>query len=158
MIDKKHLLKELEEDFEKLKKELGFKSNLDELDLEFGIKDSVLNAGFVSEDLADQILSRIVEHFRESVSYLNNLLASNSNLLAAQTEVKLFNSEADKKFVWDLTKVGMKFSSMKAFISLNRDKKLQAEFIDSSLEVWRNILRPGIEGLLKRAYDAWNKE
>jgi len=156
MIEKKRLEEELISEFERLKKELGFDANFEELEEEFSLRDFVYSSGFVWDDFLDQILSRIVEHYRDWISYLNNLLIPNSNFMAAQTEVKLFNSEEDKKNIWKLTVLGMKFSSMKALLALNKNKEMSAEFIDESLREWKEVFKPGIEEVLRKAYSAWS--
>jgi hypothetical protein len=158
MIDKKKILKEFEDAFEEYQKEAGFSASLEDLEKEFHLKDYVLQVGFVGVDVGTQIRSRIVEYFRDWLAYLNNLLIPNQGFMAAQTETKLFGSEADKKMIWDLTKIGMKFSTMHSYVGLEADKNLQAKFIDDCLDSWKNKFRPGLVSIMKRTYEGWDKD
>ena len=78
--------------------------------------------------------------------------------MAAQTETKLFSSEEDKKMIWDLTKIGMKFSTMHSYVGLEKNEELQAKFIDDCLDSWKNNFRPGLVSIMKRTYEGWDKD
>ncbi len=155
MTEKQELLKDLRESFDELKKNLKFNSNFEELDKAFLIKDFILEEGYVAENFFVQFSSRIAAFYGEWLRYLNNLLVPSSEFLASQTEIKLFNTEEDKKHVWTLIKTGMKFANMKVLLTLQEDKKMQAEFIDESFKAWNEIFKPGVSSLVKRAYAAW---
>ena len=62
-MEKKDLLKELEEKFKNIKLELKFNSSLKDIDKIFFIKDAIQKDGFVSENLSRQICYRIVETY-----------------------------------------------------------------------------------------------
>lgn len=158
MLDKDKLLKEFEKEFEIYKKELGFEASFDELEEEFHLKDYVLQIGFVGVDIGAQIRSRIIEYFRDWLSYLNNLLIPNPGFMGSQTEAKLFNSEEDKKRIWSLIQLGMKMSSYHSYAGLSKGEEAQKNFIDESLKVWRNKFRPGISEIMKRVYEGWSKD
>ena len=111
MTDKKQILKELEESFEDLKKELGLNCNLEDLNSIFGFKDFTLSEGYVSENLARQICSKISETFYNWISYMNGLILPNPGSMVNQTEAKIFNSKEDKELIWNLTQGAMKFVS-----------------------------------------------
>lgn len=155
MTEKQELLKNLRESFDLLKKDLKFSSNFEELDKAFLIKDFILEEGYVAENFFVQFSSRIAAFYGEWLRYLNNLLVPSSEFLASQTEIKLFNTEDDKKHVWALIKIGMKFANMKVLLTLQEDRKMQAEFIDESFNSWDGIFKPGVSSLVKRAYAAW---
>ena len=158
MIDKKKLLLETEETFKKTQKEFGFKTNYEEIEREFSINDSVLSTGFVSPEFSRQICSRIVDFYRDWHGYLNNLLLPNPSYYAGQTESKLFNSEEDKKRIWNLIKVSMKFSSAHSLNMLTNDKKMISKFIDESYNAWVNFFKPGLMYALGKVSEAWKKE
>lgn len=158
MIDKKDILKELEKSFEETKKELGFKPTFEDFEREFSLSDSVLSNGFVSENFSRQLTSRIAEFFRDWHGYLNNLLLPNPSYYAGQTESKLFNSEEDRKKIWDLITISMKFSSMHSLVVLNNDKKAQAEFVDLSYESWVNVFKPGLIYIMDKVNEGWKKK
>jgi len=158
MIDKKKLSKEIEEGFEKLKGELGIQTSLEDLDSEFLIKDLIFSTGFVSENFLRQVYSRMTEYYRDWHGYLNNILLPNPSYLAGQTESKLFQSEEDKKKLWNLIKLSMKFSSASSLNALEQDKKKEAQFIDESYNSWIKDFKPGLLYILTKVSEAWDKE
>jgi hypothetical protein len=158
MVNKKQLLKELEKEFEDFKKEIGFNPSLEELNLEFSLKNDVLSKGFVPEDLSKYFCSLIADYFRAWHGYLNGLLVPNSNFYANQTEAKLFNNETDRKLVWELIGKAMEFSSESALISLSLDKEKVKKFIEDSYGYCISEFRPSILEIMKRVNEAWRSK
>ena len=156
-MDKKKLLKEFEEDFEKLRKELKFKISLKELE-DFSVSDSILSAGFVPEKLDSFILGRIIEYYRDWHGYLNSLLLPNPSSYANQTEAKLFNNEEDKKKIWNLINLSMHFSSKFSFVNLNSDRNGRSELIDEAYLSWINVFKPGLLYLLDKVSKGWEEK
>lgn len=158
MIDKKKLLLEAQEAFNEIHKELNLKVSYEELDREFFISDSVLSTGFVSTNFSKQVCSRIVDFYRDWHGYLNNLLMPNPNFYAGQTESKLFNSEEDRKKIWNLIKMSMKFSSIHSVNMLKGDLGLQANFINEGYSSWINVFKPGLVYILSKVSEGWAKD
>ena len=158
MAEKKKLLSETEDAFKEAQKELGFKTSFEELEREFSLTDSVLSAGFVSENFARQICSRIADFYRNWHGYLNNLLLPNPSFYAGQTESKLFQSQDDKNKIWNLIKISMNFSSLHSINILKSDKEAEAKFIDEGYSRWINVFKPGLIYLLKKVNEGWKKE
>lgn len=157
MIDKEFLMKEFDKKFSELKLDLGFRVSFEELENEFFLRDAILEAGYVKENFKSQVASRIIEYFRNWAAYLNNLLTPQP-VYVNQLESKIFSSEKDKKEIWEMIKVCMKFSSMYSSMFLNRDKVMQKEFFDSSYEIWVNFIRPKMGKIIERVYRAWEKD
>ncbi|MBU2612626.1 MAG: hypothetical protein KKB62_02810 [Nanoarchaeota archaeon] len=158
MVDKKEILKELEKKFEETKKEINFKPTFEDLEKEFSITDAVLSAGFVSENFSRQLAQRIVDHFRDWHGYLNNLLLPNPSYIAGQTESKLFNSEDERKKIWKLITISMKFSSFHSLTNIEESLEKDREFIDEAYNSWINVFKPGLIYLLDKVYEGWKKE
>lgn len=158
MIDKKEILKELEKKFAETKKEIGFGPSFEEFEKEFSISDGVLSVGFVSDNFSRQLSQRIVDHFRDWHGYLNNLLLPNPSYIAGQTESKLFNSEEERKKIWNLITISMKFSSFHSLTSVGDNLSKEREFIDEAYASWVNVFKPGLMYLLDKVYDGWKKE
>ena len=156
MIDKKDILKELEYDFEKLKKELDLIISLEDLDSIFGIKDSILSDGYVGENLSRQICSKISETFHNWINYLNNLILPNPGHMVSQTETKLFNSKEDKELIWNLTQGAMRYVSKNSLDVVTRDKVLQRELINGSVEYWKTDFSLKAEKIMQKIHDSWN--
>lgn len=155
-MDKEKVIKEFKSDFDDLRSRLGFSVSFEDLESEFFILDYVLEMGFVRENLVMQITSRIIDYFRNWSGYLNGVLVPSGNFVS-QTEAKLFNSEIDKKEMWNIIKVCMKFSSMYSFMFLSRDEALQAKFIDETYLSWKDVIRPYISKVMGKVYLAWGE-
>jgi hypothetical protein len=158
MTDKEKLIKEYEKEFEDLKKELGFEVSMEELEEEFYIKDYILEIDYIRENLSMQIASRIIDYYRNWSNYLNNILIPNPGFIPHQTEAKLFSSDKDRKQVWEMLELCMKYSSQYSLMFLSKDKKMQKEFIDNSFKDWKNILRPFLKESMSKVYEAWRKK
>lgn len=158
MTDKQDILKELEHDFEKLKKELQLTSTLEDLSSIFGLKDSILSEGYVSENLSRQICSKISETFYNWINYMNNLLLPNSSSMVSQTEAKIFNLKEDKELIWNLTNGAMRFVSKNSLDVVKKDKILQKEIIDGAVEYWKTEFSIGAGKVMQKLHDSWNNK
>lgn len=157
-MDKKEILKELEKKFSEVRKEIGFEPTFEEIEKEFEITDAVLSSGFVSENFSRQLCSRIVEFYRDWHGYLNNVLMPNPSFFAGQTESKLFNNDEDRKKVWKLIGISMRFSSWHSLVGLTQDKKKEMEFINEAYTSWINDFKPGLIYMINKVHDGWKKE
>lgn len=154
-MDKEKVIKEFRSDFKELQSKFGFSVSFDELESEFFLTDMVLEDGFVRENLILQITSRIVGYFRNWSGYLNGMLVPANVDYIGQTESKLFNNEEDRKEMWSIVKICMRFSSMYSFMFLSRDEKMQARFVDEAFNSWVNDIRPYMAKVMGRVYSAW---
>ncbi len=157
-MDKKEILKELEKKFSEVRKEIGFEPTFEEIEKEFEITDAVLSSGFVSENFSRQLCSRIAEFYRDWHGYLNNVLMPNPSFFAGQTESKLFNNDEDRKKVWKLIGISMRFSSWHSLVGLTQDKKKEMEFINKAYASWINDFKPGLIYMINKVHDGWKKE
>jgi len=118
MKNKDELLKEFERKFEIMKRELGFKTSLNELDSFFLVKDHVLHEGFVSEALSRQVCSRITETYMHWNSYLHSLIFPNPNNMINFSESQMFNEEEHKKIMKFMSEI-MALVSVSNFIGIS---------------------------------------
>lgn len=151
------LIKEFETEFAKLKKELGFKATLDELDSAFFIRDAVLTDGFVSNNLSRQVFSRITNTYMNWNNYLHGLVFMNPGNMMLMTESRMFKDD-EKKKINTLISNAMGFVSANTLVGLMKDKKKEAKLIDDSMEFWNKTFRPEIEKIMKRISDGWMKK
>lgn len=156
MTDKKQILKEIEEKFKDLKKELDLNIDFEELDSIFYIRNGILSEGYVGEDFSRQICSKISETFYNWISYMNNLILPNPGSMVNQTEVKIFNSKEDKELIWKLIQGAMRFVSKNSLDVVKKDKLLQKELIEGALEYWKNDFSLSAEKIMQRIHDSWN--
>ncbi|MCA9487351.1 MAG: hypothetical protein KC516_00105 [Nanoarchaeota archaeon] len=156
MIDKKVVLKELEERYEELKKEMGLSMSFQEMEDEFSIKDAILFDGFVGEKFSRQLCSKIAERFANWSNYLNGLIVPNSGFLPSSTESKIFSLEEDKKLIWNLIKNLMAFTSKNSLIVTKGDKEMEKEFLERSFLFWKNEFKPAASSIIKRVNEVWD--
>lgn len=156
-IDKAELLRELEEKFEVVKKELGFMSSLKELNRIFFIKDAVLGVGFVSENLSRQLCSRIVDTYMNWNNYLHSLIIANPQNMFNINESKMFNEE-EKKEITKLMTETMALVSTNTLVGLTKDKSTEAKFIDDSVDFWKKTFCPALIKIIKKVNSGWKKK
>lgn len=153
---KEELLKELEINFERTKKELGFKMTLNDLDRVFYIRDYILKEEFVSNNFSRQLCHRIVETFMEWNSYLHSIILPNPQNILNMSESKIFDQE-EKKEIVELMKNIMEISSRNSLIGLMKDKKAESEFIDYVMKFWDEEFNPKITKMMKKVNTEWGK-
>jgi len=154
---KAEILKELDEKFAEVQKDLGFKVSLDELDSVFFIKDSVLDSGFVSEAFSRQLSHRIMDTYNSWMSYLHNIVMPNPHNLVSANEAKMFN-EDDKKEMLKLMGSLMKFSAANSHVGLTRDKAAEGKFIDNAYTFWDSEFQPAMSRLIEKTKNGWEEK
>ena len=155
-MENKEILKELEEKFKKMKLELKFKSDLEDIDRIFLIKDGILKDGFVSEKLSRQVCYRIVENYVGWNDYLHSLIMPNPQNMFNMGESKLFSQE-EKKEIIEIMKKIMEISSRNNLIGLIKDHKMEGEFIDYAVNFWKEEFEEKITKILKKINSEWGK-
>ncbi|MBR9676336.1 hypothetical protein GOV05_04980 [Candidatus Woesearchaeota archaeon] len=151
------VLKKLSEEFEKTRKELGFKSSLDELNQVFFIKDYIEKEGFVSQDFSRQLCSRIVDTYNQWYGYLHTLVVPNPHSMFNMTESQFFGDEEKEKIMLLMDEL-MNHSSKNTIIGLEKNKKEEAIFIDDSLSLWDKKIKPELLKLLKKIAKGWENK
>jgi len=151
------ILKELEEEFKLMKKDLQFGCSLDDLDDIFYIKDFILQIGYVSKSLSRTICRRIVDTLGSWNSYLHGLIIPNPNSMISISETKLFNEKEKEEIIKLMNKI-MAFGNSNVLIGITKDKEKEAKFIDNSIKFWKEILSPKLEKIIIKVNDYWNKE
>lgn len=150
------LIKELEKKFEEIKKEMGIKSSLEEIDRIFFIKDHILGEGYVSENLSRQICHRVVENYVGWSNYFHSLIMPNPQNMLNIGEAKLFNAE-EKTEMTELMKKAMEISSRNSLIGLTKNKKKEAEFIDYVVKFWDDEFLPKLVKVMEKINMEWGK-
>ncbi len=152
-----NLFAEFNDEFEKLRKELGFKASLSELDEIFSLTDFILKFRFVPTNLSYQIRYRIVEYYNSSAGYLHSLLMPNPQNLVNLNESKLFNSD-EKKLIGDLFAECMHLNSRNTLINLNPNKKEEGKLIDDAVKFWKGKFKPESEKIFRKVNKYWSGE
>ncbi|MBS1266754.1 MAG: hypothetical protein MAG795_00723 [Candidatus Woesearchaeota archaeon] len=151
------LLDEFEQEFDKMKKELGFKSSFQDLEKIFFLKDFIQNEGYVSTNLSRMICHRISKTFNSWTSYLHGLVIPNPNSMMSVKESKIFEDEEKQKIINLLNDI-MELVSRNTLIGLTKDKKLEAQFIDDAVDLWNNKLDPKFVKIVKKVNTSWKEK
>jgi len=153
---KTELFKELEIEFNKLKNESGLKSSLEELDKYFFIKDSVLEKGFVSNNLSNQIRSRLIDVMVSWDNYLHGLVMPNPQNLFSINESKALN-EKDRKEIMKIMSRAAYFVAKSGVIRIKKNRQAEAQFIDDVLNFWKNNYEPLFLKILEKIEEHWKE-
>lgn len=156
MNKKEELISELKSRFEKEKKSEGFKTTYDELERVFFIEDFVLKEGFVSDRVMRQISSRMVEKINNWAGYIHGFMMPNPGDLVGMTDAKLLTEE-EKKELWEVFKDSIALSAKNSIIGLSHDKRMEAEFIDESMNFWDGSIKPKLLAIMKKVNSEWSK-
>tara|TARA_Y100000310_G_scaffold329383_1_gene399112 strand:- start:200 stop:700 length:501 start_codon:yes stop_codon:yes gene_type:complete len=156
MTSKEDILVELEKQFSRAKEELGFTSNLDELDSEFAISDLVLEKGYVSSDFSNQLRVRIIDVLINWDNYLHSLVMPNPQNLFNLNEAKAFNEKDKKEIVKMMSRVAH-FVSRNGLVRLTRNKEEEAKIIDDALKFWKEIYQPFFVKIMEKVEDHWKE-
>lgn len=155
-MSKEELLKQLDQEFEKIKKELKFTITLDELDNIFFIRDYILQVNFVSKKFSRMLCGRIRDTFSSWIGQLHGWLMPNPSSMIGISESGIFDEQEKEEIIW-IMKIFMKFISQNVLIGLTKDQKKEAEYINNSLIVWNKNIDSLIK-FSKKIQSHWNKE
>lgn len=149
------LLPEFEEAFSAMRKELGFKATLDELDPIFFLRDQAVQQGAVAPRLDRWTCHRIAETFWSWNHFLHRLVMPNPGSMFETTESGDFDSERQPEVIDLMTKI-MAFLSRNTLLGVTQDIGGQASFIDDALTLWLDV-RPRFEHYTRQVADNWDR-
>lgn len=155
-MNNKELIKEFEEKFGIMKKELKFKSSLEDLDKVFFLKDFILKEGYVSNSLSRMVCARIVDTYFGWTNCLHSLVIPNPSSMINITECKMFEDKEKEDITRLMTKI-MAFVRKNTLIGLTHNKAEEAKFIDNALKLW-NKVSPELINIIKKVTDSWNEK
>jgi hypothetical protein len=153
-METEELIKKFEEEFAAMQKSLGFKSTFDDLDKIFFLRDFISKERFVSKTLSRQISGRIIDLFGTWYNYLHTLVIPSPGSMLNMTESQAF-SDVEKQEIMQLMSKCMAQVSKNTLNGLTKDKKDEAEFIDSSVELWKKELKPKLKEIIKKIKSNW---
>jgi len=157
MINRKEILNDLEKRYEKLREENKIKTNLEDLERIFYIKDMFLKDGFVAERLSRRICHRISETFMDWNGYLHSIVMPNPQNMLNMMESKVF-SQDEKKEMMELMKKLMELGSRNSVLVLRNDDTEEAKFIDESVKFWDGGFKNEIIKIMKKVNSEWAKK
>ena len=136
-MEQDELLNKFESSFAEMKKELGFKASLEELDEVFYFRDLILQAKFVSGKLSRMLCGRIRDSFDIWIRQMHEWLMPNPSSMIGVSESQAFSDEEKEKINMMMRKF-MTLTSENIVIGLKKDKKREAEYIDEALGLWND--------------------
>ncbi len=151
------LQKEFDQEFAKMKQELGFKSSFEELEKIFFLRDFIQKEGFISTSLSRMMCHRITSTFNSWVSYLHGLVMPNPGSMIGVTESQMFEQDAKQEVIVLLNQI-MEIVSRNTLIGLTKNKKQEAQFIDDSVVFWNEKLKPKLTELLSKVNATWKEK
>lgn len=153
-MEKGKLINQFEEEFEAMKKDFGFKSNLEELDKIFFLKDFIAKEGFVSNQLSRQVCGRMIDLFGTWYNYLHTLVMPNPSSMLNMTESQAFSEEEKQEILLLMNKIMAQISE-NTLNGLTKNKSSTAKFIDDSVDLWGKALKPKLMEIIKKIRQDW---
>lgn len=153
-MEKEKLLKEFEEEFKLMKKELKFKASLKELDNIFYLKDLIIKEGYVPNTLSISVCAVINDRIRNWGNYLHGLIMPNPQSILSMQETQMFDEAEKKEFAQILYKL-MDLSTTNSINALTKNKQAEGKFIDDALNFWKKKFQPKLEEILKKINKNW---
>ncbi len=156
MINKKELLKELRDKFEKTKKKFGFKATFEEINSISFLEDLVLANGFVSEQFSRQMINRIVEVYSSWLSEFYSWLYPQPTDSIHLHESKKLTQEERKEILNLIERIMYLIRKNKriAFDNLNE----KGRFVDELVEFDKKYFNPFLLKFSKKFEDFWKEE
>ncbi|MBI4018576.1 MAG: hypothetical protein HY368_03120 [Candidatus Aenigmarchaeota archaeon] len=151
------LIRQFEKDFMAMRKELGFKVTLEELDSIFFLRDFISKENYVSGKLSRQVCSRIVDTYMAWVNYLHSLLVPNPGYLINVNESDAF-SQKEKKNMAKLVSRIMTHASTNGLVGLTKERDKEAEFIDKSVSLWNKSVKTELVAIMKKVNKKWSED
>lgn len=152
-----NLIKRFEEEFEVMKKDLGFKPSLDDIDNIFFLRDFILKERFVSRHLSRWMCTRIVETYMIWINYLHSLIAPNPAYLVSINESQAF-TDKEREAIGRLISRIMVLIGKNTLTGITKDKISETEFIDHSVRFWNETFKPEIIHILEKVNKKWVKD
>ncbi len=156
-MDQNLILQRFEQAFTAMKKELGFKSTLEEIDGIFFVKDFILHEGHVSPTLNRALCSRMCNLFFSWSNYLHDLVMPHPGSIISNNESGYFSDE-DKQQAMQLMSKIMAHTRINQLLGLTKNKKEEALFIDESVRFWKEDLEPVLIKYTKHSLDKWKEQ
>lgn len=153
-MDDKELLKELEVEFEKMRKDLGFSATFDELDTVFFLKEYILATGYLSDRLSRMIARRITDGLGNWNGYFHGLVMPTPTSMINVTESNMFNDDERKAMIPPMNAI-MELISRNTLIGLTNDKVKEGKWFDDCLEFWNKTLKQEVTKVMKRTNSTW---
>lgn len=153
---KEDIKTEVKEEFEKLKSELDIKSSFEEIDKIFFIIDDVIGAGVVSNRFDRQLCSRIVDTIYSWYNKLHSIMMPNPGSIVNMTESQMFTDEEKLRLNLTMNKM-LAHVTKNSILGVNKDIKGQGEFIDSSVDIWNNLIQEELRFLMVRIQEKWEE-
>jgi len=148
------LIKDFEKEFEKIRKEIGFKPTLEQLDEVFYIRDFINKETYVSTAVLKQVCRRIVDVYSVWLQYMHGLISPNPGNMINMTEAQLYSDDERNKINKLIDRI-MILSNNYNLLVINKEKKQGKDFVDEAYSFWETELKDELNKLMIKARDNW---
>jgi len=156
-MDKVELLKDFEKQFTLMKKNLNFKTTLNELDDAFFIRDVVQRIGYIGSDFPKFVNARIIDGLMGWSDYFHGFVVPNPNHMVSITQNEILTEEQKQELTTIMSKI-MPFVSRNLLAFLNKNEKDQALLIDDAFLLWEKTLAPKINEVATHVQKFWDEK
>jgi hypothetical protein len=143
-------MENIEEQYNKLKSKYKL-PKFEDLDKEFEIS-VIENEKFLIREIINKIIERI-DFFSK---ILEELLQPDTSLLSSMHETRFFD-EKDKENIYGLYKKLMIISRESFEVSLKRDEREEAVFVNKVFDEWKELKKDLLK-FVDKMKDSWKKE
>ncbi len=148
---------EFETKFSLLKKEIGFKTNLEDLDEIFLLKDSIMDEGYIPNDLFSLLSRRVVDFYSNLVNQLHSIILPNPNSMISITQNSMFTEDEREEMIQLMNKI-LALTSQSPVITITQNKKDKAKFVDGSFKLWDKNLKEKMKNISVKINKEWTKK
>jgi len=148
---------EIKKEFEKLKKDLGFKTELDELDEIFYIRNLIREHGIISTSFSRQICRRISDYLASWNEFLHRILMPNQGSIVSIQESRIF-SEEEKEEIQEVFAKVMELISRNSLLSTINDKDKESAWIDETYKYVKEFLIPKLATYFEKINKMWAED
>lgn len=149
-----NILENLDQEFEKYKKERNLNISLDDIDNIFFLRDFIQKEGYVSTKIGRTICYRITETYYSWIGYIHRLIIPNPNSIIETKESKVIEN---KEKLLEIINKMTELSSRNTLIGIKKDTVAEAQFIEDAVSLWKTV-SPELIQILEQINAMWKTE
>jgi hypothetical protein len=155
-MEKEKLIKELNEKFKNLKKELNFTSSFEEVDSIAFMEDMILSAEYVSSRFSRQLINRMVDYFNSWIGTMHQWLMPNPQDMIFMSEANKLTKEEKEEITMMVSKI-MYFVRKNKRIAFEEEKTEEGTIIDELVKFSKEEFDSFMLKYHKKMESAWKK-
>lgn len=157
-MNKQEILQELKKQFEKTKKNIGFKSTFEEINNMSYIEDMALSHGFVSNQFSRQMINRMIDTFHGWITQLYAWIYPAPTDIIHLNESGKLSKEERKEIIEMIDKIMYLVRKNKRIAFDGLGKKEESSFIDELIKFDKKYFNPFMLKYHKKFEKIWKCE